>query len=147
FKSISHVVMHFKSIRDTNGEIVDFKILFVNERVNPITGDLPEDVKNKKISKIFPDIFKNGVFEHLVNAIKLNRPEQYEVSHKKNGLSNWFCATTIKLGKVLTVTNRNITEEKEEANKINKLNQHLVRRNYILTVAEKLAKIGSIFWY
>src|SRR5690554_199781 len=147
FKSISHVVMHFKSIRDTNGEIVDFKILFVNERVNPITGDLPEDVKNKKISKIFPDIFKNGVFEHLVNAIKLNRPEQYEVSHKKNGHTIWFRATAIKLGDGVTVTTRDITEEKEKANQLIKLNEQLVIRNSILTDAEKLAKIGSFLWY
>ena len=147
FKSISHVVMHFKSIRDTNGEIVDFKILFVNERVNPITGDLPEDVKNKKVSKIFPDIFKNGVFEHLVNAIKLNRPEQYEVSHKKNGHTIWFRATAIKLGDGVTVTTRDITEEKEKANQLIKLNEQLVIRNSILTDAEKLAKIGSFLWY
>lgn len=147
FKSISHVVMHFKSIRNTKGEIVDFKILFVNERINPITGDLPEELKNRKVSKVFPDIFKNGVFEHLVNAIELNRPEEYEVPHEKNGKTTWFRATAIKLGDGVTVTTRDITEEKEKANQLIKLNEQLVIRNSILTDAEKIAKTGSFLWY
>ncbi|MCX7550081.1 PAS domain-containing protein [Xanthomarina sp. F2636L] len=147
FKSISHIVMNFKSIRDVHGKIIDFKILFVNDRINPVTGDIPEDLKNKKVSQVFPDIFENGVFEHLVNAVELKKSEEYEVPLEKNGKTIWFHATAIKLGDGVTVTTRDVTEEKAKANQLLKLNDQLVIRNSILTDAESIAKIGSFLWY
>ncbi|MFL0353710.1 PAS domain-containing protein [Xanthomarina sp. GH4-25] len=147
FKSISHVVMNFKCIRDAEGKIIDFKILFVNDRINPITGDIPEELKNKKLSQVFTNIFENGVFNHLVNAVELNKPEEYEVSHEKNGQIFWFHATAIKFGDGVTVTTRDITEEKERANQLLKVNEQLIIRNSILSDAESIAKIGSFLWY
>ncbi|MCX7547225.1 ATP-binding protein [Xanthomarina sp. F1114] len=147
FKSISHVVMNFKSIRDTEGKIVDFEILFVNNRINPLTGDVPEDLKNKKVSQVYPHIFESGVFEYLVNAIENNESETYEISHQINDKLYWFRSTAIKLGDGVTVTSREITEEKERADQLINLNEQLVIRNSILTGAEGIAKIGSYLWY
>jgi len=147
FKSISHVIMNFRSIRNGQGEIIDFEILFVNEKINPLTGDVPEELINKKVSQIYPHIFQSGIFEHLVNAVENNKPETYEVSHQINGKLLWFKATAIKLGDGVTVTSREITDEKERADQLVSLNEQLVIRNSILTDAENIAKIGSFLWY
>ncbi|GGG58297.1 ATP-binding protein [Bizionia arctica] len=147
FKSISHVIMHFKSIRNEKGVITDFEILFVNERINPVTGDIPEDLKNKLVSQVFPNVFENHVFENLVNAIELNKPQEYEAPYERNGITTWFSATAIKLDDGVTVTTRDITEEKLKANELIKLNEQLVIRNSILNDAENIAKIGSFLWY
>lgn len=147
FKSITHVVMNFKSIRNAQGEIIDFEILFVNERINPLTGDVPEDLKNKKVSQVYPHIFETGVFEHLVNAIENNASETYEVSHQINDKLYWFKATAMKLGDGVTVTTREITDEKIKADQLISLNEQLVIRNSILMDAESIAKIGSFLWY
>ncbi|WP_445735832.1 ATP-binding protein [Mariniflexile sp.] len=146
FKSITHIVMHFKSIRDEDGKIVDFEILFVNDKISPLTGDIPDDIKNSKVSEVYPNIFKLGVFEHLVKAIENDQPQNYEVPYNRNGTVKWFRATAIKLGDGVTITSRDVTEEKEKTEQIIKLNEQLVIQNSILKDAERMAKTGSFFW-
>ncbi|WP_445737463.1 ATP-binding protein [Mariniflexile sp.] len=146
FKSITHIVMHFKSIRDEDGKIVDFEILFVNDKISPLTGDIPDDIKNSKVSEVYPNIFKLGVFEHLVKAIENDQPQNYEVPYNRNGTVKWFRATAIKLGDGVTITSRDVTEEKEKTEQIIKLNEQLVIQNSILKEAERMAKTGSFFW-
>ncbi|MFC5195579.1 ATP-binding protein [Bizionia hallyeonensis] len=147
FKSISHIVMHFKSIRNANNEIIDFQVLFVNDRINPVTGDIPEEIKNRNVSDVFPEIFKTGVFEHLVNAIDNNKTVKYDVPYEKEGKTHWFSATAIKLGDGVTVTIRETTDEKEKSDQLLQLNEQLVIRNSILNDAESISKIGSFLWY
>tara|TARA_R110002049_G_scaffold223308_1_gene394926 strand:- start:6 stop:3023 length:3018 start_codon:yes stop_codon:yes gene_type:complete len=146
FKSISHVVIHLKSIRDHDGNIADFEIVFVNDRINPITGDIPEEIKNKKISEVFPNVFKNGIFNHLVAAIENDSPEHYEIPYYNNGQQQWFRATAIKLGDGVTITMRDITEEKKKSDQLIQLNEELSIKNAIFTDAEAIAKTGSYIW-
>ncbi|ALJ03693.1 histidine kinase [Pseudalgibacter alginicilyticus] len=147
FKSISHIVMHYKSIREQSGKIIDFEVLFVNDKISPVTGDIPDDIKNKKLSEVFPNTFNSGVFEHLVSAVENDKAEEYEVPFTKNGQIHWFKATAIKLGDGVTITIRDVTEEKEKANELVNLNEQLVIQNSILTEAERIAKIGNFIWY
>ncbi|CAH8283190.1 PAS domain S-box-containing protein [Mariniflexile fucanivorans] len=148
FKSISHIVMHFKSIRNKDGKIVDFEVLFVNDKISPLTGDIPDDIKNKKISEVFPSTFNSGVFEHMVNAIENDKAVEYEVPYNnKNGSVQWFKATAIKLGDGVTITTRDVTGDKEKANQLVNLNEVLIIQNSILTGAERIAKIGNFIWY
>ncbi|MEW4924664.1 ATP-binding protein [Algibacter sp. 2305UL17-15] len=147
FKSISHIVMHFKSIRGKDDAIIDFEILFVNDRISPISGDIPDEIKNKKVSEIFPNIFKNGVFEHLVSAIENEDPVNYEVPYYKNGFEQWFKATAIKLGDGVTITTIDITEDKKKSNQLKQLNEALSIQNTIFADAEVIAKTGSYVWH
>ncbi|PKQ45141.1 ATP-binding protein [Confluentibacter flavum] len=147
FKSILHIVIHFKSIRAEDGSIIDFEILFINEEAITINLGMPENIKNKKISEIYPDIFKSEVFTHLVNAVESDKPGRYEMPYHNNGTVKWYRYTAIKLGDGVTVTTRDITEEKEKANEVIKLNEELIIQNSILTDAERIAKTGSFLWY
>ncbi|SFN73974.1 PAS domain S-box-containing protein [Bizionia echini] len=147
FKSISHIVIHLKSIRNAEGRIHDFEIVFVNDRISPVTGDIPEEIKNKNVSVVFPEVFKTGVFEHLVTTIENNNTIEYTVPYEKENRTHWFSTTAIKLGDGVTVTIRDVTEEKEKSNQLIKLNEQLVIRNSILNDAESIAKIGSFLWY
>ena len=147
FKSISHVVMNFKSIRDSQSNIIDFEILFVNDKINPLTGDVPEELKNKKLSQVYPYIFESSIFDYLIQAVENNQSEPYELSHYLDDKLYWFKGTAIKLGDGVTVTMREVTDEKHKADQLISLNEQLLIRNSILTDAESLAKIGSFLWY
>lgn len=145
--SIPHVVMHFKSIRDAEGEIIDFEVLFVNDRIIEITGDLPKDIENKKLSEVFPKEFKSGVFQHSVQAIETGKNEEYELSYDNNGKLQWFKGSVIKLEDGVTITTRDVTLEKEKALELINLNEELIIQNSILTDAEQMANIGNFIWY
>ncbi|KPM32117.1 Multi-sensor signal transduction histidine kinase [Croceitalea dokdonensis DOKDO 023] len=147
FKSTSNVVMHFKSIRDAEGKIMDFEILFINDAINEITGDIPAEVKHKKVSEIYPTIFKSGVFEKLVTCIEEDREMNYETKYEQEGQIMWFRATAIKLNDGVTVTTREITEERRKTKRLKSLNEQLAIQNSIFKDAEEVANIGSYVGY
>ncbi|WP_149303489.1 ATP-binding protein [Pareuzebyella sediminis] len=147
FKSISHVVMHLACMRDDQGRIFDFRVLFVNERLNNITGHLTAEILNKKASEVFPNIFESGVFEHLVESIETDNPINYETSYTNKGETKWFRATAIKLNDGVTITTQEITEEKAKASQLQELNEQLSVQNSIFKESERVAKTGSFIWY
>lgn len=148
FRSIPHVVMNFESIRDNSGKIVDFKILFINDKISPITGDLPEEITNKNISEIFPTVFESEIFGYLKNVVDTGEPTSYEVPYTAiDNNEKWFSARAIKLGDGITLTTREITEEKEKTNQLTQLNTQLETQNSIFADAENVANIGSYIWY
>ncbi|MGS0526330.1 PAS domain-containing protein [Zobellia nedashkovskayae] len=148
FRSISHVVMNFESVRDKSGKIVDFKILFINDKISPITGDLPEEITNKNISEIFPTVFESEIFGYLTGVVETGVPTSYEVPYSAiDGNEKWFSATANKLGDGITLTTREVTEEKEKTNQLVQLNTQLETQNSIFIDAENVANIGSYIWY
>ena len=147
FKSTSNIVMHFKSIRDAAGKIIDFDTLFINDAISDVIGDIPADVKHKKASEIYPTIFENGVFEKMVTCIEEERQIEYETNFEKDGETKWFQATAIKLNDGVTITTSDITLEKTRAAKLNDLNAELEIQNSIFKDAEGVADIGSYVWY
>lgn len=147
FKSIVHVVMHFKSVRGEDGSIIDFEILFINERESAFNVAPVEAIKQKRISEIYPNIFKSEVFTQLKKAVETNQPGRYEMPYYAGDSLRWYRYTAIKLGDGVTVTIRDITEEKEKSDEITQLNEELVIQNSILTDAERIGKSGSFYWY
>ncbi|WP_252737245.1 PAS domain-containing protein [Zobellia galactanivorans] len=147
FKSISHVVMNFESVRDGSGAIIDFKILFINDKITPITGDLPQEIINKNISSVFPTIFETEIFGYLKEVVNSGKPTSYEVPYEVDGKTKWFSARAIKLGDGITLTTREITEEKEKTDELLHLNTQLETQNSIFIDAENVANIGSYIWY
>ncbi|MUH35574.1 PAS domain S-box protein [Zobellia amurskyensis] len=147
FKSISHVVMNFESIRDKDDKVIDFKILFINDKITPITGDLPEEIINKRVSEVFPTIFESEIFGYLTGVVQTGNPTSYEVPYEVEGAIKWFSARAIKLGDGITLTTREITEEKEKTNQLLQLNTQLETQNSIFIDAENVANIGSYIWY
>lgn len=143
FKSTSNVVMNLASVRDKEGTIIDFKILFLNDAINTVTGDIPEEIKGTKLSKTFPTTFTTNVFKNLVACIEQDKPSSYETSYKSKGEILWFQATAIKLNDGVTVTTRDITHDKKKEKELILLNETLKIQNAILEDAEKMAKVGS----
>ena len=139
--------MHFKSIRDVSKKIIDFEIMFINDALSDVIGDIPAEVKHKKASEIYPAIFKNGVFEKMVICIEEERQIEYETQLENDGEAKWFHATAIKLNDGVTITSSDITLEKTRAARLNDLNAELEIQNSIFKDAEGVADIGSYVWY
>ena len=139
FKSISHIVMHLTSIRDATGKIVDLELKFINDKAQPIIGTLPAEIANKKASEIFPVIFTNGVFKKLVDVVENKKPVEYETHYDIDENTAWFHATAIKLGDGVTVTVRDITQEKEKTEQLRLRNLELTRSNTELEAFNRIA--------
>ncbi len=146
-RSTDNVIMSFKPINDKAGNIVDFEYLFVNDRMEGISGDHPALMIGKKVSEVNPTIFKSGVFEKMVRCFVENIKVDYETSYVKDRKKSWFHGTAIRSGNSVTVTSRDISSEKNTLEKLQQLNEQLQIQNSIFKDAESVASIGSYIWY
>lgn len=145
-KSTNNVVSYFEPIRDATNQIIDFVILYTNEEIMNTTGDTPHKIANKKISEVYPYLMDNGAFEMFVATVENDVINSDERSYIFNDTLFWFDTFIIKTGDGICVTSRNITEQKENEQKLINANKQLKVQNTILSDAEHIAKIGSYRW-
>ena len=145
-KSTENVISHFEPVRNEDGKIIDFEIIYTNEQIENVTGDKAANILGKNISEVYPFHMKNGVFEMYVDSVINNRPNHYEKEYTFNGKKMSFHSTVINLEDSITVTSRNNTKEIESEKRLKHLNDELAFRNSILQNVKKIAKIGSYQW-
>jgi signal transduction histidine kinase/CHASE3 domain sensor protein len=145
-KSTSNVVSYFEPIRDAENKIVDFDILYTNEQIKETTGHIPKDIKNKKISEVYPFLMTSGAFDFFVDSVENDKTISYERDYVFNEQLFWFYSTIIKTGTGICVTSQNITTRKENEQKLIEANEELKIQNTILSDAEYVAQIGSYRW-
>ncbi|QLG46541.1 PAS domain-containing sensor histidine kinase [Costertonia aggregata] len=133
------VISLFRPIVDQAGEITDFTIHYVNNRMNEATKEDVDAIIGKRMSEYYPDNFENGVFEELVGCHETGKPKEFQRKYTFNEIDFWFSSRAVKLDDDVLVFSKNITKEKE-------FEIELDVQNKLLSEAEYVANIGSYKW-
>lgn len=67
--SIQYIVSYFEAVRDATGQIVDFKIVYTNDKISELTSRTTAEIAGKIISEEYPFLFTNGKFETYLEVI------------------------------------------------------------------------------
>lgn len=146
-KSTTNIISHFEPIYSKKNEIVDFTILFTNDRIQDVTGAIPANIVGQPVSKVYPFLFENNVFEIWKECVEEKRSRSYETNYVFGGERMWFDSTVIPLKNGITVTARNNTNERVSQEKQAYLNNQLQIQNSILNQVKSIARVGSYRWY
>ena len=120
-----------EAIHNTEGKITDFKISYINKEIIKIF-DLKTngDITGKNWGEIFPDYYESGSFKHFCDCLETGNNNEYEVQNTIDNVAKWFHVFVEKLQDGVTVTCRDITEEKKEAlTQLNEYNKALEKSN------------------
>ncbi|WP_142602237.1 PAS domain S-box protein [Solitalea koreensis] len=129
--SSSYVILAFESIRNEEGQIVDFKTLLSNPSANNMLRKLyrysfADDLKGHTITELFPYVKKNGLYEEYVKVVESDKKVQDE--YYSEHLNRWFYINAVRYldGFVLvfddiTEIKRNAIELEESKNFIEKI--------------------------
>lgn len=142
-----NTITYLEPIRDDNNRIIDFRIDYVNNKIEDNIGKTSENVIGKRISEVFPSLFANGVFEIYVTCVTTGESQNYKRSYLFNNEEKWFRSIASKLNTGVNITTINITKERQRTEDLKKLTGNLFEKNAILSNAETIAKIGSYSWY
>ncbi len=145
--STNNIIMSFEPILNEDSEIIDFRYVYLNEQVEPITGSSPEEIIGRKVSVVSPNIFKTGVFKKMVACYTRDVPVDYETTYQRDGKIYWFHGKAIKSGNRVTITSTDISNLKNALQDLITLNEDLEIQNSILTEAEAMAQIGSYTFF
>ncbi|MCK0159178.1 ATP-binding protein [Allomuricauda sp. F6463D] len=146
-QSTDNIMNYYQPIYDSNGEVVDFRVVFANICNWDYLKLKPKDLIGKPISEVFPFVLKNNELDKMIDCFTEDKTIDFERQITVDGEMQWFHSFVRGMdGGILEVV-RNNTEEYNAKKDLLKLNQELEVQNFIMTEAKKVAKIGSYTWY
>lgn len=141
--SFQYIISYFQAIRNDDGEIIDFKIIYTNEKIKELMGRPSSEFEGKLVSKMYPFLFENGSFDLYKEVIKTGDGAETEQEYDLPGGHFAFCNEITKLDDGVTVLSQDITLRKEAENELRRSKDALEVQNTILNDAERIAGIGS----
>src|ERR1700678_3873225 len=81
-ESSSDAVCIYNSVRDSNGEICDFKFAFLNSNAERVFGMSRDHVLGKNLSEVFLPLRKTDHFEQYKRVVDSGKPTLLEVTSK-----------------------------------------------------------------
>lgn len=107
-------IVAMESVRDEEGNLIDFTFTKVNEKCAVFLGLPIEYLVGKRYLELFPLSKQNGLFALKVNVVETGEPIQKEVWYDRTGNEGWYNVSIVKLGtNGIVQTFANITETKQ----------------------------------
>ncbi len=141
--SIQYVISYFEAVREPDGKIVDFKIIYTNDKVIEVTGHKADEIVGRLISAEYPVVFENGEFENYQKVIASGEVMEYEKEYYLKKGHFHFCNEVLKLGDGITIVSQDITLRKMAEKDLEAATERLAIQNTVLSDAESIAGLGS----
>jgi len=109
-RSTKNVIMSFEPIWKDAGTISDFRLLFINQKVNGIIDTEASKLVGGNVSEISPFIFQSDIFKHMVKSYMNEKPVDFECPYSRDGVQNWLQGTAIKRYNLITLNLVDITK-------------------------------------
>lgn len=103
----------FRSLRDQNGKIADFRFDYVNPAAERIANIDAEHLVGSTMRRRMPSHISIGQFETYVDVVETGEPWQGDVLYPRIIGDCWYRATAAKVGDGFAVSFADITEAKK----------------------------------
>jgi PAS domain S-box-containing protein len=134
----------FEPVRNAGGDIVDFKILSVNKKVERSSGR--SDMVGKLYGELFPGIKQMGLFDLMVKTIETGEHGIMDYHYTYEGIDRWYSTMFVKGEDILVSTNMDITERILAEEKIKRMEQQQqleIFRTSLITLEEERHRISE----
>ncbi|TAF35329.1 MAG: response regulator [Oscillatoriales cyanobacterium] len=123
-------VVAFSAVRNSQGNIVDFKWILLNRAAEKMLSMVSQDLIGKYLLEEIPQVCKNGLFDVYVSVVETGETLEREFYYEHNRkFSAWLHIVAVKLNDGLAVTFRDISERKQAEISLTRYAQELSRSN------------------
>ncbi len=137
--SSNNVIAYLEPMFDKEGQIEDFVIKYVNNRIEEITSLETKDMIGMRWLEYDAQNLTNGVFDYAKNCFTTGETFDYISKYVFGDQVVWFSARLVKLEAGVVNFLKDISKEKE-------YEEQLLVQNRLLIEAEHVASIGSFRW-
>lgn len=114
-ESAPYGVITFKSVRDKQGEIIDFEFLMINQFAEQMVGMTRDTLLGHTMLEKLPGNRETGLFSKYVALVEEGEPVALDQNYQKDGLDSWFRITAKKLQDGFVVNFLDISQFKGRA--------------------------------
>ena len=115
----------FRSIRDDQGRIVDFRFDYVNPTVEELTRNRGSNIIGSTMRERMPGNITIGAFDRYVDVVETGEPWQGELMYPRLAGDTWYRATAAKVEDGFAVSFSDITDEKKAESLLKERDQRL----------------------
>ena len=106
-------IMAFSAIRNSLGQIIDFRWLLLNPAAETMLGYTAEESVGKQLLEEMPENREMGLFALYVSVVETGKPEVREFYYEHEGIKSYLQLVAVKLDDGLAVTVRDITQRQQ----------------------------------
>ncbi len=118
-----------RSVRNQDGQIVDFIWTYVNPAAGRILKQPPEFLIGRRLLEILPTNRENQrLFKRYVQIVETGQGNEVEFEYHGEGISGWFRNMAVKLGDGVAVSFCDITDRKQAEAELNRYKAELEQR-------------------
>ncbi len=111
-------MMAFSAIRNNQGQIIDFRWLWLNPAAEKMMGRTAEELVGKQLLVEMPGNLETGLFALYASVVETGRPQEQEFYYEHEGIEAYLQIVAVKLGDGFAVTVRDITQRKQEEERL-----------------------------
>ena len=119
FDSSFNIICVFEAVRNSEGEIIDFKYVITNNSYYPLAPS--EEHIGKLYSEVHPGIHPTGIFKRLKTVAETGERADFEVYYDQENINEWFRMVVVKLNDGVVATVENISDRKKAQETIKKM--------------------------
>ncbi|TLF47090.1 sensor histidine kinase [Maribacter aurantiacus] len=135
----NNVIAYLEPLFNDRGDIEDFTIKYVNNRIEEITDLKVNEMIGLRWLDYDQQVMENGVFDRAKKCYSTGETINYTAKFVFGSLAVWFSARLVKLENGVVNFLKDITKEKE-------YERQLEIQNKLLLKAEYVASTGSFRW-
>ena len=103
-----------ESVRDASGDIVDFRIVEVNERGEAFIGRSRGELVGRSVCDIAPSIRETNILEQLIRVVETGESFEDELRYEEDsGDTRWVRHQVVRVDDGLAITSRDITQRRQ----------------------------------
>ncbi|SHJ38883.1 His Kinase A (phospho-acceptor) domain-containing protein [Maribacter aquivivus] len=133
------IICYLKPIFNKKGDVEDFRIDYINNRMGEIANEESAFIEGQTILEYYPNNAENGVLEILADGYLSGENKEYTKEFIFDEESVWLTTRAVKMNDGLILFSKDVTQEKT-------YEAQLFIQNRLLSEAEHVANIGSFRW-
>ncbi|TDS12028.1 phospho-acceptor domain-containing protein [Maribacter caenipelagi] len=133
------IICYLKPIFNKKGDVEDFRIDYINNRMGEIAKDDSAFIEGQTILEYYPKNSENGVLEILADCYTSGENKEYTKEFIFDKECVWLTTKAVKMNDGLILFSKDVTKEK-------RYEAQLFIQNRLLSEAEHVANIGSFRW-
>lgn len=118
-------IMAFRSIRNDQGEIIDFEWTLSNPKACQIVNKEVDELIGNRLLDILPGNRTDGLFDLYIQVVETNEAIQQQFHYNHDGINTWFENIAVPLEDGFVVTFRDISAAKQSEQALQQANSAL----------------------